>query len=529
MKKVFKTLIATLLLIPILAGVFSAGQVVLADGEDTVKVVLHKLLYKDGDKLPTIQNTGKVMDLGDVVAVDGAEFTAYDVTEYYHSEVKIKKEISLTEQEINTLVANKIIAEKSKAVTAGGLATFNLDKKKTIGEGENAQTVDAVYAFVETKTPSSSTIVEKAAPIILQLPIYAVDIDEEGKAQEIKGGEELSEIHLYPKNLTQTDKKEFDKNNFDVILGDDEKPKYTNVTTGDLLPFKLTLNIPIDIKGRTYSVTDTPTSGLEFVKGSLEAVGLTQGEDYILDVNGATEDNGEEKGHGEGFTLTLISDSSKVQALAGETLTITYNMKLTATIDPDTIQNNTAEVTLDNNLQKKLETTPADPNKPVEIVTGGKQFKKVDAHSHKGLADAKFVVTRGEKDSEENPLEYAKFTKLEGTDIYVFDKWVSEADATTITTPENGEFTVKGLTNGDYHLVETQAPAGYVTLKDPIKFTIEHGKFNGVENIDTVTNTPKGLLPQTGGAGIAAFLAVGTAILVGTFIVFKRSRKEIEA
>ena len=204
-------------------------------------------------------------------------------------------------------------------------------------------------------------------------------------------------------------------------------------------------------------------------------------------------------------------------------------MKLTATIDPDTIQNNKAEVTLDNNLQKKLETTPADPNKPVEIVTGGKQFIKVDAHSHKGLADAKFVVTRGEKDSEENPLEYAKFTKLEGTDIYVFDKWVSEADATTITTPENGKFTVKGLTNDDYDLVETQAPTGYVTLKAPIKFTIEHGKFNGVENIDTVTNTPKGLLPQTGGAGIAAFLAVGTAILVGTFIVFKRSRKEIEA
>ncbi len=521
MKKVFKTLLATLLLIPILAGVFSAGQVVLADGEDTVEVVLHKLLYKDGDKLPTIQNTGEVMkqeDFEGAEPVIGAEFTAYDVTEKYYELIQGNKKQDEVIQEISDEIESvKGLFSVGTATTgAGGLATFNLSKKTKIGKVER----DAIYAFVETKTPSSSTIVQKAAPIILQLPIYAVDIDEEGKAQEIKGGEELSEIHLYPKNLTQTDKKEFDNNSFDVILGDDEKPKYTNVTTGDLLPFKLTLNIPIDIKGRTYSVTDTPTSGLEFVENDYFKVGdLIKDVDYTLTEKDATEDNGEEKGHGKGFTLTLNSNSLNVQALAGTKLTITYNMKLTAIIDPDTIQNNKAQVTLDNNLQEEL-VTPTDPNKPVEIVTGGKQFIKVDAHSHKGLANAEFVVKKGDK--------IAEFVQLENT--YVFVGWVDEkTEETTITTPENGEFTVKGLTNGIYDLVETKAPAGYVTLKDPIKFTIEHGKFNGVENIDTVTNTPKGLLPQTGGAGIAAFLAVGTAILVGTFIVFKRSRKEIEA
>ena len=84
------------------------------------------------------------------------------------------------------------------------------------------------------------------------------------------------------------------------------------------------------------------------------------------------------------------------------------------------------------------------------------------------------------------------------------------------------------MLNGDYVLNETDTPsANYVLLKDgTITFTVVHGKYV-TSNLD-VKNTPKGLLPSTGGAGIYAFIIIGAAMMIGAYIWFKKSRQQAE-
>ena len=64
-------------------------------------------------------------------------------------------------------------------------------------------------------------------------------------------------------------------------------------------------------------------------------------------------------------------------------------------------------------------------------------------------------------------------------------------------------------------------------MKDgTIEFTVEHGKYATSEL--EVKNTPKGLLPSTGGSGIYAFLIIGAGMMVGAYIWFKKSREQAE-
>ena len=49
-----------------------------------------------------------------------------------------------------------------------------------------------------------------------------------------------------------------------------------------------------------------------------------------------------------------------------------------------------------------------------------------------------------------------------------------------------------------------------------------------VQDIKTVNNFRKGLLPSTGGSGIYAFLIIGAMMMGGAYIWFKRSKEQAE-
>ena len=190
-------------------------------------------------------------------------------------------------------------------------------------------------------------------------------------------------------------------------------------------------------------------------------------------------------------------------------------MKLTAEVNPDQLQSNKASVEINNTPEQEIE-----PPKPVG--TGGYQFVKKDAQTGKTLKGAEFVVTN------EDQTEFAEFT-TNSKNEYVFSKWVdSKTLATKVVSDNNGSIKVIGLTNGNYVLNETKTPSSdYVILKDgTIKFTVEHGKY-ATSELD-VANTPKGLLPSTGGSGIYAFLILGASMMLGAYIWFKKFRGQAE-
>lgn len=498
MKKLWKTLFAALLVLPLFTGMFGAETVNAAEAT-TTNVTINKRIWKDGGAPAqnSMQNTGEEMDFGGD-PLEGAGFTAYDVTDAYlaliadgKSQAEATKEIADNASDYTTVAKN--VAKAEQKTDANGQTTF---EGLALKDGDK----DKVYMFVETSTPGNVSVTTKATPIVLAMPIYTF---KNGKYSDIIN----TNVQVYPKNETKTDKKEVTNlDKFTEVKDADGKVSYHNLTTGDEIEYKLTLNIPADIlkDGVTYSVTDTPTAGLAYVKDSFAATGLVAGTDYELAEDSATG----------GFTVTL-KQSENVGKLAGSQLIATYKMKLTAEVNPDDLVNNSAQVKIGNNFQDKI--TP-----PTQFGTGGYKFVKKDSQSGATLSGAEFVV---KQDSNFAIFEDAKNTKGE----YIFKEWTTDEEkATPIVSDGNGELKVIGLKNGDYQLEEKATSSDkYVLLDKDVDFTVEHGQYSSQE-LKSVLNTPKGLLPSTGGNGIYAFLIIGSALMIGAYAWFKKSKTQAE-
>lgn len=496
--KFLQVILATILL---LTTAFVSNQhIVSADDNVDVKntnITINKRIFDEGKTPANKQNTGDVMSDFGGKPLNGSEFTVYNVSDQYYSLIKKSDQntaIARIQQDAASVAPDYAKKVEAKTTDVQGQATFaNLPLTDSNGKY-------IVYLFVETKTPNNVTITKRAVPMVVAMPIYKLDAKLEPTNDINK------DIQLYPKNETAKDTKEFSNlGQFNQVTVNDTT--FANVTTGDTLNYKLTVNIPANIGDsnavKSYKINDKPSAGLALVAGTVKVGSLVKNTDYTI-----TEHDG-------GFTVDLKLDSAAVKALAGQKLQLAYNMTLTATVDPDALQSNKASVQINNDTEQQI--TP-----PTPVGTGGYKFTKKDAQTGKVLQNAKFVVTNKDQS------KFATFTTNANGDN-VFTKWVDTKDAATkVVSDANGSIRVIGLLNGDYVLNETDTPsANYVLLKDgTITFTVEHGKY-GASNLD-VKNTPKGLLPSTGGAGIYAFIIIGVAMMIGAYIWFKKSRQQAE-
>ncbi|MDR1567900.1 MAG: SpaH/EbpB family LPXTG-anchored major pilin [Streptococcaceae bacterium] len=468
------------------------------------KVTIHKRLFNTTPAYT--QNTGELMnDFGGTPLKD-AEFTAYDVTAAYHSLITANKDKTNPAQAaVNEIVKNSssytsIKVGSSQVTGEDGIATFD-------GLLEKKDGLDAAYLFLETKVPTLGTdqiITEAAQPMVITMPVYALAAD--GTYTDKK----LNDIHLYPKNVSkQNTKTLLNDDAFDDVeftLGD-KTYNYYNVSTGDVLNYQLKINIPANIGDanhvKSFVIKDTPDNGLALTNPSkIEVVGLTKEVDYTL-----KEQDG-------GFEISLVLTSEKVKDLANKELHINYDMKLTKEITPDQGKQNNAGIVVNNNPE--IDITP-----PKGVVTGGKQFKKTDAQTNNALAGAEFKV----KSLDE---KFAKF-EVNSKGEYAFVEWTDEASATNIVSGNDGLIKVIGLAYGNYKLIETKAPTSeYVKIDGEINFIVTKEAYNDEDDLQVIANTHKGLLPQTGGVGIYAFLAIGIALMVGAMAWSKRNKEDAE-
>lgn len=498
--KFLQVILATILL---LTTAFVSNQhIVSADDNVDVKntnITINKRIFDEGETPANKQNTGDVMiDFGGQ-PLNGSEFTVYNVSDQYYSLIKGSDQntaIAKIQQDAASVAPDYAKKVDAKTTAGQGQATFaDLPLKDSNGKY-------IVYLFVETKTPNNITITKRAVPMVVAMPIYKLDANL--KPTDTPN----TDIQLYPKNETAKDTKEFSNlGQFNQVTVNGTT--FANVTTGDTLNYKLTVNIPANIGDlnavTSYKINDKPSAGLALVAGTVKVGSLVKDTDYTI-----TEHDGD-----GGFTVDLKLDSAAVKALAGQKLQLAYNMTLTATVDPDALQSNNASVQINNDTEQQI--TP-----PTPVGTGGYKFTKKDAQTGKVLQNAKFVVTNKDQS------KFATFTTNANGDN-VFTKWVDTKDAATrVVSDANGSIRVIGLLNGDYVLNETDTPsANYVLLKDgTITFIVEHGQY-GKSNLD-VNNTPKGLLPSTGGAGIYVFIIIGAAMMIGAYIWFKKSRQQAE-
>lgn len=515
------------LLATLFVGIFSNLFTPVVSAEDTsvsATVTIHKLKNKTGP----IVNTGK--ELSGLTAsdfLDGITFNVYDVTAAYHTKYN-EVYTSTTAQAADDTARTSVQGTAGHAPTVsgatlvgtettagGGAATFTLPKKS---DGK-----DAVYVFVE----QPKTGISKAENnLVLSFPVY--QLNDDGTYTDT----ELSLIHLYPKNTTETitPVKDITNPNADAA-------GHNNYNVGQDIGFKLSTKIPANIGIKevdgatphynTFGLIDTHDTTLTFnpagtheLKVAGTTIVLTEGEsaDYTIVVGEPTPAEGK-------ATFKVKLTQAGINNLAGEggkTLEFTYTMKLnnTAVMDSKNVNQVTVEYGRKTDTFNDVVTTPGSEK---EVYTGGYRFIKTDVSTKKPLANAEFVVR--------DAATEGQYLKIDDTTKEI--SWVDTyKKATKFTTGADGIVDIKGLTYDTYYLEETKAPTDYVTLSARIAFTVAFDSYTGHTTTTptevkehNVANTPKGFLPSTGGAGIIIFVALGVA-MVGLAGVYFTSRRK---
>lgn len=307
-----------------------------------------------------------------------------------------------------------------------------------------------------------------------------------------------------------------DKNEVPEIkkdVNDDDR----TVEIGQVLTYTITGKVP-STKGYnefTYQVTDTMTEGLTFNKDVKVTIGG-------VDVTSAATITNNENGFVASVNMMNYQDQIDAPVV------ITY----TATVNENAIQHdketNTATLKYSNN--------PADKNSYKESSV------KVEVFSFN------IVINKYATGNESTRLEGAKFVlKNNVGKYYKYDAtakavtWVDDKSAATeVITDANGAARFDGLQAGTYSLEETAATAGYNQLTKDITIVLDK---NGSATIDGAASAPGAdhslttgvanstgtLLPETGGAGIVTFVALGALAVIcsGVFLVTnKRMSKE---
>ncbi|MCI7020608.1 MAG: prealbumin-like fold domain-containing protein, partial [Clostridiales bacterium] len=129
------------------------------------------------------------------------------------------------------------------------------------------------------------------------------------------------------------------------------------------------------------------------------------------------------------------------------------------------------------------------------------------------LAGATFQL----KDASGNVV---KLVKVSDTEYRVANG--SETGAVeSFTTVASGKIVIKGVDLDKYTLVETAAPAGYNTLKDPVEVTVLATNALTVE----VPNASGTELPSTGGMGTTIFYVLGSVLVLGAVVLLVTKKR----
>ena len=315
-------------------------------------------------------------------------------------------------------------------------------------------------------------------------------------------------------NLTTTnpDVTIHDKNDMPFEKTDNK----VSADVGETVNYTITGKVP-DTTGfetYTYEIADTMSDGLTFKKDVKVTVGSA---DVTADCNVAYNANG----NANSFTVTIPVMSYQIGAAIEVTYTATVNEKAIAVVS-----NNEAKLTYSNNPtdSESKTTTPAQKQEVysskivIDKFETGKKTTK--------LPNAKFVLYKEVTTDAETSLVYYKWN----TDKKV--EWVTDmAAATVMTTNDQGEATFGGLADGTYHLVETEAPAGYNPLTAPVEVKVAGSsaditKLSVTAEVENKTGTT---LPSTGGMGTTVFYVLGAVLVLGAVVLLVTKKRMSDA
>ena len=427
-------------------------------------------------------------------------YTAYKIFDVTYSGDNYSYTISDTDTAFNTVKAYADVAANGLNLTAvADTGKYNVSSSAGFSAASFAQYLKTKVGSLGTGTDfttDGNTV--KASG--LALGYYFVS-STSGTVCELATAKD---IQIRDKNEVPQIEKSVDDNDGTVEIG--QKLTYT-----------ITGKVP-STKGYdefTYQVTDTMTEGLTFNKDVKVTIGG-------VDVTSAATITNNENGFVASVNMMHYQDQ------IDKPVVITY----TATVNEKAIQSDKET----NTATLKYSNDPANKD----------SFKESSVEVN--VFSFNIVINKYAKGNENTKLEGAKFVlKNAENKYYKYDAatkavtWVDDKSAATeVSTDANGAARFDGLQAGTYSLEETVAPAGYNQLTKDITIVLDK---NGSATIDGAASAPGAdhslttgvanstgtLLPETGGAGIVTFVALGALAVIcsGVFLVTnKRMSKE---
>lgn len=311
------------------------------------------------------------------------------------------------------------------------------------------------------------------------------------------------------------------------------------VSIGQVIKYTVTGSIP-DTTGYDqyqYVIHDELSNGLDFVN---DANGTALGEGATA-VNVTVALTGATEAGTEPTTATLDSTNNKKmsldlsawvrgnQANKGKEFTVTYYAKVNA--NAIVTEKNKAQLEYGNKPGETTTTTPSEaktPTYPLDIL-------KKKSGSKEKLAGAKFELYKNEAEAKAG----TNAIKVSGSNgNYVVDSNSKNTVFESVASIDGKDYNLhlNGLAAGDYWLKETEAPAGFNKLTDPVKITITKTgdtdwtvKKNDTKEEDKIIdieNSTGSLLPSTGGAGVVVFAGVAILLVFGVAVSFIRDKRK---
>lgn len=550
-KQAFGIITTAMLILPLVAGTLdvqaqettssTASTTVPVGGDHslnyfqgkTVSIALNA--YKYTETPEDTQNTGlgteQAANQGISTPVEGVEFKIYDISAEYNNGAKTAAELQA------------MAADLQKTAVAVGTATTNAKGLGTVSGIKVAHDEKLFGAYLIVQTKSVDSVKEVAAPMVVTMPSQYTTNNE---TKYFGDANAESTIKLYPKmlekgsvgeptnpvdpsnptnptdpsnpsNPTPTDPTDpKDPHNTD---SESKKNIIQSVDYNESIYFGHDVTVPSNVsKDKPFTLTYTPAKELTVDtkhvaisykddKGNL--VVLTPGQGYTVTPNT------------DGTFTIAITDP----ALKGKTVTVTYEASVKEGTAPGT--------KLDSSVATKDSAGNTETYPLKSVYTGGNNFKVVDSNTGADVNGGSFYLQK----TVDGSTQYAK---LNGSN---FTGWTANKDEATIIklADKLSTFTIQGFKDGDgYAVFQTSANKDYV---NPNALVLENVKIVGLnkenptdksgntiekEHVEIIKNVKKGILPSTGGTGIVLFLTVGTLLMGGSYLWFRRSKDSAE-
>lgn len=341
----------------------------------------------------------------------------------------------------------------------------------------------------------------------------------------------------------------------------DPGDNHASVHVGDTITFSLKSTVPdmSDFTDYTFYFTDQLDDGLTFGKIKSVKIGdntvLFDETDPLADSDAGTYKFTHPSNDLQSIRIDINNAYELFKQHPGEPIEVIY----TAVVNENAVVDGALKPSYGednmNNAEVNFSTNPdgsgtgtSTPDK-VHTYTFGFDVEKVDENKTP-LAGAKFELRDAQgavvfTEQKINGKTYYRPAKTDGTFVDA-----DQQTNTVVTSDDKGMIHFIGLAEGTYNLVETQAPAGYNTLKKPVEVTIdasyrENGELGSwsvsfddqkswewqygttvqVPAKVTVENKKGHMLPGTGGMGTVLFTVAGVALIAfGVFWSLKRAK-----